>query len=120
MEGHGVLGKKTLATNDLAETFFFSEPNLDTRPDGVDSIEVGYGLAVGEVFVSHLGDENYLQLAAIGEPTTLAARLCGVARGGQILVSEALAQDLGDKLPLGEKQELTLKGYDAPVTARTV
>ena len=92
----------------------------DTRPDGVDSIEVGYGLAVGEVFVSHLGDENYLQLAAIGEPTTLAARLCGVARGGQILVSEALAQDLGDKLPPGEKQELTLKGYDAPVTARTV
>jgi hypothetical protein len=57
---------------------------------------------------------------AIGTVTNLAARLCGEARGGQILVSRRLytaVADLVEAEPLGE---LTLRGFARPVTAFNV
>ncbi len=52
--------------------------------------------------------------------TNLAARLCGEARGGQILVSRRLytsVEDLVEVEPLGE---LALRGFARPVTAFNV
>ena len=61
-----------------------------------------------------------MDYSAIGSVTNLAARLCGEATGGQILVDRktmAKIEPLVDALPVGP---LTLKGFTLPVPAFAV
>jgi len=62
-----------------------------------------------------IGFEGRWDYACIGSVTNLAARLCGDAKGGQILTHpETLAriEDMAQADPLGE---VTLKGIAQPV-----
>ena len=47
--------------------------------------------------------------------TNLAARLCGEAKGGQILVSSRVAGVLEGQLELEEVGRLSLKGFLRPI-----
>jgi class 3 adenylate cyclase len=61
-----------------------------------------------------------LDYGAIGTVTNLAARLCGEAKPGQILISQKLlgtVEDLVEAEPIGE---LTLKGFRKSVTTYNV
>jgi class 3 adenylate cyclase len=78
-------------------------------PDGVNP-RVRMGLHTGE---PSLGEEGYLGLDVVR-----AARLCGAAKGGQILMSETTRALVGSSLPddvsvfpVGERH---LKGIDEP------
>ncbi|MEW6283387.1 MAG: adenylate/guanylate cyclase domain-containing protein, partial [Candidatus Eremiobacterota bacterium] len=52
-------------------------------------IDVGIGINTGRAFVGNIGDEDYLQYAAIGAATNLAARLCSEAGPGEIVLSRS-------------------------------
>jgi len=52
---------------------------------------------------------------AIGIVTNLAARLCGEARGGQILVSSRVAASLEELIEFEEMGRLAFKGFLNPV-----
>jgi len=83
-------------------------------------LHVGMGVAQGYATLGAIGFEGRWDYGAIGTVTNLAARLCGEARGGQILVSRRLytaVEDLVEAEPLGE---LTLRGFARPVTAVNV
>ncbi len=54
---------------------------------GMSPIEIGIGINTGRAFVGNIGDESYLQYAAIGSTTNLAARLCGCAGPGEVILS---------------------------------
>ena len=77
-------------------------------PDGVD-VRVRMGVHTGEPAV---GDEGYLGLDVVR-----AARICALARGGQVLVSEATRALVGarlDALSLQDVGEHRLKDIDEP------
>ncbi len=57
---------------------------------------------------------------AIGTVTNLAARLCGEAKGGQILVSSRVAGAVEELIDLQEVGMLTLKGFLKPVATFNV
>jgi adenylate cyclase len=76
-----------------------------------EKIEVGIGIAGGEVIMGGVGYEDRLEFAVIGRIVNLASRLTSVARGGEIVVSEPAAQALGDQLPLERLEGLKLKGF---------
>ena len=83
-------------------------------------LHLGMGVAQGYATLGAIGFEGRWDYGAIGTVTNLAARLCGEARGGQILVSRRLytaVEDLVEAEPLGE---LTLRGFARPVTAFNV
>ena len=83
-------------------------------------LHLGMGVAQGYATLGAIGFEGRWDYGAIGTVTNLAARLCGEARGGQILVSHRLytaVEDLVEAEPLGE---LTLRGFARPVTAFNV
>src|SRR5437870_4096003 len=89
------------------------------RKRGYD-LHFGIGVAQGYATLGAIGFEGRWDYGAIGTVTNLAARLCGEARGGQILVSRRLytsVEDLVEVEPLGE---LTLRGFARPVTAFNV
>jgi class 3 adenylate cyclase len=78
---------------------------------------LGIGIAKGFATIGGIGFEGRWDYGAIGTVTNLAARLCGEAKGGEILASARLATELED---LGETEELaplTLKGFARPVPA---
>src|SRR5262249_9261954 len=54
-------------------------------------LDVGVGIAQGYATIGAIGFEGRWDYGAIGTVTNLAARLCGEAKGGQILVSRRLA-----------------------------
>ena len=70
--------------------------------------------------IGTIGFEGRFDYGAIGTVTNLAARLCGEAADGQILVSPRIftkTETLIDASPVGE---LTLKGFQRPVAAYNV
>jgi len=94
----------------LATYFLFGEIN--------DSL--GVGIAQGYATIGAIGFEGRWDYGAIGTVTNLAARLCGEAKGGQILVSRRVASSaeaLVDAEPVGA---LTLKGFARPVPTSLV
>jgi class 3 adenylate cyclase len=77
---------------------------------------VGIGMASGFATVGAVGFKDRMDYSVIGDVTNLAARLCGKAQHGQILVSRKLllkVEKLVAAEPLGEHE---LKGLPRPVT----
>jgi adenylate cyclase len=78
-------------------------------------LDLGVGIAHGYATIGAIGFEGRWDYGAIGTVTNLAARLCGEAKPGQILISQpllGLVEDLVDAEPVGD---LTLKGFARPV-----
>src|SRR5712692_10531318 len=80
-------------------------------------LDFGVGLAKGYATIGAIGFEGRWDYGAIGTVTNLAARLCGEAKPGQVLISSRMVgtvEELVDVAPVGE---LSLKGFLRPVTA---
>ena len=83
-------------------------------------IGFGVGIAQGYATLGKIGFEGRVDYTAIGTVTNVAARLCGDARDGQILVTQRVAAAT-DKLaqlePLGD---VALKGLSRPIPVLNV
>jgi signal transduction histidine kinase/class 3 adenylate cyclase len=80
----------------------------------------GIGVATGYATLGLVGFEQRKDYAAIGAVTNLAARLCGEARHGQILISERVRHFVKDLVHAESVGTLTLKGFQKPVPAYNV
>jgi adenylate cyclase len=80
-------------------------------------LSIGVGVHAGKTFVGSIGveDGNY-QFSVLGDPMNFGARLVGAAKGGEMIVSEAVWKDVADELS-AEPRSLELKGYPDPVKA---
>jgi class 3 adenylate cyclase/CheY-like chemotaxis protein len=83
-------------------------------------LDFGVGIAQGYATIGAIGFEGRWDYGAIGTVTNLAARLCGEARPGQILVSRRLYGALEALVEVEPVGELTLKGFAKPVSAFNV
>ena len=81
------------------------------------SLALGIGIAQGYATIGSIGFEGRRDYGAIGNVTNLAARLCGEAKGGQILLSQRVKAGLDGALKTAPVGELTLKGFHKPVPA---
>ena len=59
-------------------------------------LQMGIGIAQGFATLGGIGFAGRIDYGAIGTVTNLAARLCGEARGGEILVSQRVHRPLDD------------------------
>ncbi len=72
---------------------------------------VGFGIHVGEIVLGVIGSQHRREYTAIGSNVNLAARLCSAAAEYQILVSEQVAKELGDTVPLRSLPPVPFKGF---------
>jgi class 3 adenylate cyclase len=78
-------------------------------------LALGVGIAQGYATIGAIGFEGRWDYGAIGTVTNLAARLCGEAKGGQILVHQRVTTAIEALADLEEIGSLTLKGLLRPV-----
>lgn len=106
----------------LAMQAAFPPLAADWSARGFD-LGLGCGIAQGYATLGQIGFEGRWDYAAIGGVTNLAARLCGEAKGGEIIVDRKIMAKLGEladwakATPLGP---LTLKGLMQPVPAFSI
>ena len=81
---------------------------------------IGIGIAQGYATIGAIGFEGRWDYGAIGTVTNLAARLCGEAPPGEILVSQRVAGAVEDLVAMESLGPLTLKGLARPVPASRV
>ena len=83
-------------------------------------LDFGVGIAQGYATIGAIGFEGRWDYGAIGTVTNLASRLCGEARAGQVLVSKRFLGTVEDQVEVEHVGELTLKGFQRPVTAYNI
>ncbi len=83
-------------------------------------LDFGVGIARGYATLGAIGFEGRWDYGAIGTVTNLAARLCGEARPGQILISQRLYGAVEDLVDVDRVGDLVLKGFARPVAAFNV
>ncbi len=77
----------------------------------------GVGIAQGFATLGRIGYEGRFDYAAIGTVTNLAARLCGQADAGQVLISQRVFSAVED-VAVGESVgALELRGFSRPIRA---
>ena len=97
----------------------FAELARGWRERGYD-LAMGIGVAQGYATIGAIGFEGRRDYGAIGTVTNLAARLCGEAAGGQILISRRVRGSVADFAGAEPVGELSLKGFHRPVPAYAV
>ncbi len=80
-------------------------------------LDLGIGIAQGFATIGAIGFEGRWDYGAIGTVTNLAARLCGQAKGGQILVSKRVHTIVANFVVSEPIGELKVRGFLKPVPA---
>jgi class 3 adenylate cyclase len=80
-------------------------------------VGLGIGIAQGEATLGVIGFEQRWEYAAIGNVPNLAARLCGEARAGEILLDAQTEQDVAPLAYTEPVGPLHLRGFLQPVPA---
>ena len=81
---------------------------------------VGIGIAHGYATLGRIGFEDRHEYAAIGVVPNLAARLCGEAKDGQILIDNKVRSAVEGVAELEPLEALVLKGFLRPIIAANV
>jgi class 3 adenylate cyclase/CheY-like chemotaxis protein len=83
-------------------------------------LDFGVGIAQGYTTIGAIGFEGRWEYGAIGSVPNLAARLCGEAKPGEILVSQRLLGSVEAAVEAEPLGELALKGFHRPMAAYRV
>jgi len=78
------------------------------------TLAIGIGIHTGPLVAGYIGSSRSLSYTVIGDTANTSARLCGVAAAGQILVSEATLNRLGNRFEVSELPPAQLKGKEKP------
>ena len=83
-------------------------------------LAMGIGIAHGYATIGTIGFEGRRDYGVVGPVTNLASRLCGEARGGQILISQRVHAHVADQARVESIGDLVLKGFHRPVATYAV
>ena len=84
------------------------------------TVRFGVGVHCGPAVVGNVGSPQRMDYTAIGDTVNTASRLEANAPGGAILVSRAVAEAVGARVPCVPSGSLTLKGKAAPFEVFTI
>lgn len=84
------------------------------RKHGHD-LALGIGIAQGFATIGGIGFDGRLDYGAVGTVTNMAARLCGEAKGGEILTNRKTLSKFEHLVDASALGEVALKGFAKPV-----
>jgi adenylate cyclase len=113
-EGEGMATNAVSAAREI-------QTSLAGQKEGKAYLTVGIGINTGDMVMGAMGSEDRMAFTVIGDSVNLGSRLCAAAKGGQILISEETARELGGGPGVLRKLEpLQVKGKQEPVVVYEV
>lgn len=91
--------------------------NAQREAEGKKPIEVGIGVNTGQAVVGYIGSNERHEFTAIGDSVNTASRLCGLAKGGEVLASESTVRRAGPGFKVEPVSVLQVKGKEKGVPA---
>jgi adenylate cyclase len=92
-----------------------NEMNRARDEEGLNAIQVGIGVNTGTAVVGYMGSSDRHEFTAIGDSVNTASRLCGLAKGGEILASENTVRRAGPGFVVEPVSVLQVKGKEKGV-----
>ena len=77
---------------------------------GVERCPIGIGIATGELIVGEIGCKKRTDYTVIGRAANLGARLCGAAKGGDIIISQSTYDLVKENIEAEPISGVKLKG----------
>jgi class 3 adenylate cyclase len=82
---------------------------------GQEAVPIGIGINSGDMIVGQIGSSKFTDYTVIGDNVNLGSRLCGAAKGHQILISEATYQLVRHAVKANKLASIQVKGRVQPV-----
>jgi adenylate cyclase len=83
-------------------------------------LPVGVAVNAGPAFMGNVGTGTVVDLTAVGDPVNTAARLQAEASAGEVLLSDDVYAEVGDRFPNAPPRLLQVRGREAPVSVHVV
>jgi len=91
------------------------EHNRMRAAEGKVDIQIGIGINTGLVIAGAIGSSRTLQYTVIGDAVNTAARLCGVAKAGEVIVSGSTMAPLENHAIAEKRAPVMVKGKAQPL-----
>jgi adenylate cyclase len=99
-------GRAVAAALDMQ--FALESLNARWAAEGRPLLSVGIGIHAGDAFVGNIGSPRRLEFTLIGDTVNVANRLCSLAAGGEIVVSDAVRDALADPSGCTPRRDLAV------------
>ncbi len=104
--------RAALEMQDAVEVLNGSRMAAGKRP-----IEVGIGVNTGQAVVGYMGSTERHEFTAIGDTVNTASRLCGLAKGGEVVANQSTVQKAGNGFEVEPLPVTQVKGKEKGVQA---
>ncbi len=94
--------------------------NVKRKKTNREILQVGIGIHFGPVMIGSMGTETRMDYTAIGDTVNLGARLCSIAKPGQIVIPQTIIRRLKGSYSIVKMEPLVLKGRNRPVQLYSV
>ncbi len=83
---------------------------------GQEEVAIGIGINNGPIIAGYMGSSKSMEYTAIGDHVNLAARLCGAAVPGQILLSDRTYDAVKEHVNAKPLEPIRVKGKSEPIS----
>ena len=91
------------------------EFNRTRMAEGEEELSIGIGINSGDVVAGYLGSSKALEYTVIGDAVNTGARLCSIAKAGEIIISENTFKRVRDHFEVVELPPTHVKGKAHPL-----
>jgi adenylate cyclase len=91
------------------------EFNRMRAAEGKEPLHIGVGINTGPVIAGAIGSSRTLQYTVIGDAVNLAARLCNVARAGEVIISQTTMAQCAAQVIAEQREAVQVKGKSEPI-----
>jgi class 3 adenylate cyclase/tetratricopeptide (TPR) repeat protein len=84
-------------------------------PEGKIEINMSIGINTGEVVALNMGSDKRMEYTVMGDVVNTASRLEGIAKPGEVIISESTYNEVKEEIKCEEQEKVSLKGKKEPV-----